>query len=179
MKSKALFLDRDGVINIDYGYVFKIDSFKFIDGIFELCLEANKLGYKIIIITNQSGIGRGYFSENQFQVLTQWLENFFKTKDIIIEKTYFCPHHKDAKIGKYKKECFFRKPNPGMILKAAEDHNIDINESILIGDKSSDIQAGKSAGIKKNLFLKNELYQLSENQRCKIIDNLVEAVNYL
>ena len=112
-------------VGVGGSYIAKrLKKFKFIDGIFELCLEANKLGYKIIIITNQSGIGRGYFSENQFQVLTQWLENFFKTKDIIIEKTYFCPHHKDAKIGKYKKECFFRKPNPGMILKAAEDISI-------------------------------------------------------
>tara|TARA_B100002019_G_C21244237_1_gene587391 strand:+ start:1135 stop:1674 length:540 start_codon:yes stop_codon:yes gene_type:complete len=179
MKFKALFLDRDGVINIDYGYVYKSDSLSFIDGIFELCLEAKKLGYKIFIVTNQSGIGRGYFSENQFQKLSKWIENYFQTKDIIIQETYFCPHHKDAKITKYKKECFFRKPNPGMILRAEKDHNIDLNKSILIGDKFSDIQAGKNAGISKNIFLNNELYKLPENQNCIIIDHLIEAINYL
>lgn len=154
-KNKALFLDRDGVINVDHGHVGKVEDFDFIDGIFELCQKAQNKGYLIIIVTNQAGIAKGYYTEEQFLKLTNWLENEFKKKGVHITKTYYCPYHIDAKIAKYKKDSPDRKPNPGMLLKAIDEFNIDPKKSILIGDKESDIEAGKRSGIKNNIYLKS------------------------
>lgn len=147
VKNKALFLDRDGVINHDYGYVHSIENFHFIEGIFDLCKVAFDSGYLIIIVTNQSGIARGYYSEEQFLNLTKWMEERFLENGIKISKTYYCPFHKDALIEKYKHDSFDRKPNPGMLFKAIEEFNIDPKKSILIGDQESDIEAAKKVGI--------------------------------
>lgn len=153
MRNKALFLDRDGVINIDHGYTHKIEDFTFTDGIFDLCKKAQRLGYIIIVITNQAGIGRGYYTEEQFHILTNWMEGQFKNRGIAITKTYFCPYHPTAGIGKYKFDSPDRKPNPGMILKACQQHSIDPGKSILIGDNISDIQAASSANIPTRILL--------------------------
>ncbi len=142
---RALFLDRDGVININYGYVYKKDNFCFIKGIFELCQLMESLGYLIIIITNQAGIGRGYYSESDYNILNDWMISKFKDNNVNISRTYHCPHKPEA-------SCACRKPKPGLILNAAKDYNINILESFLIGDKESDIQAGISAGIKNNIL---------------------------
>jgi D-glycero-D-manno-heptose 1,7-bisphosphate phosphatase len=147
MKNKALFLDRDGVINIDGNYVHKISDFIFIDGIFDLCLKAQNLGYLIIVITNQAGIAHGYYTEEQFLELTKWMENEFRKRQIKITKTFYCPYHKDAKIEKYKQDSFDRKPSPGMILKAIEEFNIDPEKSIMIGNMETDMMAAFKAGI--------------------------------
>jgi D,D-heptose 1,7-bisphosphate phosphatase len=155
VKNKALFLDRDGVINIDYGYVHKKEDFHFINGIFELCQKAQNDGYLIIIVTNQSGIAKGYYTEEQFLELTKWMEDKFKQKDIFITKTYYCPYHTNARIAQYKKDSQDRKPNPGMLLKAIKEFNIDPRESILIGDKESDVLAAKNAQIKEKVYLKH------------------------
>lgn len=153
MKNKALFLDRDGVINIDNGYVYKINEYEFIDGIFEFVKIFYDLGYKIIIVTNQSGIGRGYFTEADFEVIMKFVKETFLKKNIKIDKVYHCPHHPTEGIGLYKKNCNFRKPNPGMILDAVNQFNIDASNSILVGDSLSDINAGISSKIGKNFLL--------------------------
>jgi D-glycero-D-manno-heptose 1,7-bisphosphate phosphatase len=145
---KALFLDRDGVINIDKGYVHKIVDFIFTDHIFKIISHFQKKGYLIVVVTNQSGIARGFYSEQDFLDLTDWMINEFSLKGIRIEKVYFCPHHPDFDIV-----CNCRKPSPGMILKATKDLNIDLENSILIGDNQSDLDAGQSAGVKQNFFL--------------------------
>lgn len=155
IKNKALFLDRDGVINIDHGHVGKIEDFDFIDGIFDLCKKAQEKSYLIIIVTNQAGIAKGYYTEKEFLDLTKWMENEFKKEGIHITKTYYCPYHIDAKIAKYKKDSEDRKPNPGMLLKAIDKFNIDPKESIMIGNKESDIEAGKRSNIKNNILLDN------------------------
>ena len=163
--NKALFLDRDGVINFDSGYSCEIENFKFIPGIFSLAKEAQKKSYLIFIITNQSGIARGFYSEEKFLELTQWIENEFQKNGIKITKTYFCPFHTDAKISKYKKDSFDRKPAPGMILTAAEEFNLDLKNSVLIGDKSSDIEAGKNAGITKNILFADQKHSLKNYEK--------------
>ena len=145
MSRAALFLDRDGVINIDLGYVHKPDNFHFIDGIFDLVNAANQKGYLVIIVTNQAGIGRGYYSEKEFNLLTDWMRNKFKINYGRIDAVYFCPFHPEYGIGSYKKESNYRKPAPGMFLKARNDFDIDFTKSILIGDKISDIKAGIEA----------------------------------
>ena len=148
----ALFLDRDGVINIDHAYVCKPENFEFIDGIFDLCRKAKELGYLIFVITNQAGIGRGYYSEQDFLNLTDWMMGEFKRQDVEINKVYFCPSHPEHGVGKYRIDSPNRKPNPGMILQAKEEFDIDLTTSILVGDKESDIQAGVAAGVGFNVL---------------------------
>jgi D-glycero-D-manno-heptose 1,7-bisphosphate phosphatase len=148
----ALFLDRDGVINVDHGYVSRPEDFEPIEGIFDLCREAQRQGYLIIVITNQAGIGRGYYSESDFEALTAWMIGRFEEEGIAIGGIYHCPFHPEHGVGRYKADSACRKPNPGMILQAAAEHGIDLASSVLVGDKPSDIQAGISAGVAR-LFL--------------------------
>ena len=140
--NKALFLDRDGVINVEKNYLHKVEDFEFIDGIFELCRAFQDRGYLIVVVTNQSGIARGYYSEEDFSVLTVWMIAAFKAQNIEITHVYHCPHHPDISGA-----CDCRKPNPGMLLEAAKSYQIDLKESLLIGDKERDIDAGFNAGL--------------------------------
>lgn len=142
---RALFLDRDGVINVDRGYVHKREDFEFIDGIFELCRSAQELGYLIFVVTNQSGIGRGYYTEKDFLDLSDWMCGVFKEHGVKIEKVYYCPSLPEENSPD-------RKPMPGMILRAAEEFGLDLERSVLIGDKDTDTQAGIAAGVGINLM---------------------------
>ena len=148
----ALFLDRDGVINYDLGYVHNINEFEFVPGVLSVCQNASELGYKIIIVTNQSGIGRRYYSEDQFLALTKWMLRRFEEHAVKITAVYYCPTHPVFGKGALKRESFFRKPAPGMILQAVKDHSINLSKSVLVGDRESDIIAGMSAGIGTNLL---------------------------
>lgn len=150
---KALFLDRDGVININHGYVYTKEDFDFLDGIFDLCRKAVLKGYKIFIVTNQSGIGRGYYSVEDFWTLTSWMCGQFDSQGIKIDKVYFSPFHVDAVIPEFKGDHFSRKPNPGMILQAMEEFDLDLGSSIMVGDKASDIEAGIAAGVGLSIHL--------------------------
>lgn len=151
--SPALFLDRDGVIHREVGYLSKPEEVEFLPGIFELCRSAKAMDFKLIIITNQSGIARGLYSEEQFHTLMRWMIEQFTKAHITIDGYYFCPHHPVHGIGGYRKDCSSRKPQPGMILQAANEHSIDLQRSLLIGDRCSDIQAGAAAGIGKIFLL--------------------------
>jgi D-glycero-D-manno-heptose 1,7-bisphosphate phosphatase len=145
--NRALFLDRDGVINVDAGYTFEREKFVFVDGIFDLALAAMRLHYRIIVITNQAGIGRGYYTEADFKVLTDWMRAEFSKRGAPITDVFYCPDHPEFGLGKYKKESADRKPNPGMILRAIEKHDLLASQSLMIGDKDSDMRAAFSAGI--------------------------------
>lgn len=149
-KNKALFLDRDGIINEDYGYVHKIEDFKFTDFIFDLCKKYQDQGYMIIVVTNQAGIAKGFYSEEDSIKLNHYMVNEFKKKGIIISKTYYCPHRDED-------SCNCRKPKPGMFLQAIKEYNIDPIVSIAIGDKMSDLEAANKAGIGK-LYYKKTRY---------------------
>ena len=148
----ALFLDRDGVINIDHAYVSRKEDFEFVDGIFELCRSAKQSEFLICVVTNQAGIGRGYYTEKDFLELTDWMCSVFREKGSEIDKVYFCPTHPEYGIGEYRTDSHFRKPGPGMILQAAQELGIDLPNSILVGDKETDIQAGIAAGVGYNLL---------------------------
>lgn len=145
--NRALFLDRDGVINHDSGYTSCAENFRFIDGIFDLCRAAKRSGYLLIVVTNQAGIGRGYYSEQDFFALTEWMREHFEKEHSPITGVYHCPYHPEHGVGHYKKDSFDRKPNPGMLLRAAENHSIDLEKSIMIGDKDSDMRAASKAGV--------------------------------
>ena len=174
--NKALFLDRDGVINLDHGYVYQSDQFEFIPGIFNLGREALRKGYRIFVITNQAGIARGFYSEAEFLTLTDWMCAVFLANGVDISKVYFSPYHPTAGIGEYLKDDYSRKPNPGMIMSARDDFDINLENSILIGDKRSDIEAGILAGIGVNL-----LYDPDRKNEDEILQiySLEEALTYL
>lgn len=147
MKQRALFLDKDGVINVDHGYVSTPERTDFIGGIFELCRAATKHGYLNVVVTNQAGIARGYYTEQAFLEYMDWVRSEFRKHDTQIDAVYYCPHHPEHGIGEYLRDCDCRKPKPGMLLAAARDLDIDLAGSILVGDKASDIEAGEAAGV--------------------------------
>lgn len=157
---KALFLDRDGIINVDHGYVSKIEDFEFNEGIFELLQD---ISYPIFVITNQSGIGRGYYTLEEFKALTEHMLFQFANKGIKITEVFFCPHSPNQ-------ECECRKPKPKMILDAAKKYNIDLKNSIFIGDKHSDMQAALHAGVGMKIIVAN---------RSKIADKAVNTLKGL
>lgn len=147
--NKALFIDRDGVINIDRVHVYRREDFEFTCGIFDLCKRYSDAGYLIIIITNQAGIAKGLYTENDFNGLMEWVAQRFYSNGIVIDRVYHCPHHPD-----YTGECSCRKPSPGMLVQAASDYSLCMNDCILIGDSDSDIEAGRRAGIpEQNMLL--------------------------
>ncbi|QDU11817.1 D-glycero-alpha-D-manno-heptose-1,7-bisphosphate 7-phosphatase [Gimesia aquarii] len=145
---KALFLDRDGVVNVEKHYLHLIEDFDFIEGIFELCHAATLSGYCLIIVTNQSGIAREYYTEQQFIDLMSWVVDEFAKRHLTILDFFYCPHHPVHGMGGYRIDCTCRKPKPGMLLEAERKHNLNLSESILVGDKLSDIKAGKAARLK-------------------------------
>ena len=156
VKSKALFLDRDGVINKDHGYVYQACKFKLIKNIQILIKKATACNYKIIIITNQAGIGRNFYSEDDFEKITKYMKDLLSKFHCNIDAVYYCPYHPTEGVGKYLQESYDRKPNPGMLLKAQKDFNIDMKKSIFIGDKISDMKAGISASVKTNILFKEK-----------------------
>lgn len=143
----ALFLDRDGVVNCEIGYLHRPSEVCFLPGIFDLCRAAQSRGYKLIIVTNQAGIARELYSEDDFHSLMRWMVGEFARENVRLDGYYYCPHHPEHAIERYRKDCPDRKPNPGMILRAAREHGIDLSRSLLVGDRCSDIQAGAAAGI--------------------------------
>lgn len=149
----ALFLDRDGVINVEKNYVHRIEDFEFMPGIFELCNTARDQGLALVVVTNQAGIARGYYTEADYQRLTTWMLSQFRARGIALDAVYHCPYHPTAGIGEYRRESFDRKPNPGMLLKARDALGLDLPRSVLIGDKLSDIEAGRAAGVGHLLLL--------------------------
>jgi D-glycero-D-manno-heptose 1,7-bisphosphate phosphatase len=150
----ALFLDRDGVINVDRGFVHRADDFEFTPGIFDLVrLAARELRWPVVVATNQSGIGRGLFSEADFAELTEWMCRRFSEEGAPIARVYHCPYHPEAGIGRYRRDHPWRKPAPGMLLQAASDLNLDLAASALLGNDLRDMQAAAAAGISTRIRL--------------------------
>lgn len=141
MSRPALFLDRDGVLNIDHGYVYLPHDFEPVPGVFEALRIAAAHGYALIVITNQSGIGRGYFTQDDYAALERYIFQTFMAEGVQLTAIYYCPHHPDS-------SCECRKPKPGMIQQAAREHDVDLNRSIMIGDKDVDREAAIAAGVK-------------------------------
>lgn len=140
---KALFLDRDGVINIDYGYVHKIADFKPVPGIFELCQAALDKDYKLVVITNQSGIARGMYTEDDVRNLHNYMEALFASRNVYFDNIFYCPHHPE-----FSGKCFCRKPSSLLFERATALVNITPSESWTVGDKERDLQAGKNIGTR-------------------------------
>jgi len=169
MSKKVVFIDRDGVINKEVGYLHKIRDFEFIDGVFDACLHFQKLGYSLIIITNQSGIARGYYNEDDFHLVNNWMIDQFENQGVSILDVFFCPHGPES-------TCDCRKPKPGMFNQANDKYNIDMENSWMIGDKEADVQAANAAGIKNTILVKSghEIDEASSKSQF-ILDSIKQA----
>jgi D-glycero-D-manno-heptose 1,7-bisphosphate phosphatase len=177
LTKRALFLDRDGVVNVDRGYVHKPEDVEFVDGIFELVSEAVRCGYLIVIVTNQAGIGRGLYSEQDFHGLMDWMKSEFESRQGRIDAVYFSPFHPEHGVGAYRRVSDCRKPAPGMIIRARHELDIDLSRSILIGDKQSDVDAGIKAGIGQVLRLRvtGDMYRINSRR----ISSLRDVLSFL
>jgi D-glycero-D-manno-heptose 1,7-bisphosphate phosphatase len=149
----AAFLDRDGVLNVDHGYVCKSRDFEWIAGAREAIRYLNDAGYLVVVVTNQSGIARGYYTEAEFQALHRWIDERLREFEARIDAVYFCPHLPDAVLPMYRQECECRKPRPGMLLQAVLELDIDPTRSFLIGDEASDCAAAAAAAVASYLFI--------------------------
>ena len=171
MPLKTIFLDRDGVINKEINYLYKIDDFEFIEGVFDACLFFQSLNYNIVVISNQSGIARGYFSESDYHILTDWMIKQFQEKGVSILDTYYCPHGPES-------NCKCRKPKPGMIIEAANKYGINLSMSWMIGDKESDIKAAKLAGIENTILVRSGQPISESSSNAKFIIDSIRCSPY-
>lgn len=181
MAKPAVFLDRDGVINEDHGYVHDEHDFVFIEGVFKACQELKKMGYQLVVVTNQAGIARGYFSEDRFLSLTQWMDWNFVDNDVELDGIYYCPHHPEHGEGDYKQSCDCRKPQPGMFFSARDFLKIDMENSVVVGDKVSDLQAAVNAGVGRKLLVRTGKPITSEGEALAdaVLDSIADVPNYL
>lgn len=153
---RALFFDRDGIINVDKDYVYRREDFVWCDGIFALGEAALRLGYSLFVVTNQSGIGRGLYTEEDFITLTDWMCGEMALRGAPVQRVYHCPYHPEASIARYRAVHPWRKPAPGMILRARDDFGLDLGSSILVGDRISDIEAARCAGVGASILVRPE-----------------------
>jgi len=150
---RAAFLDRDGVINLDRGYVYRREDFEFVPGVLDAARRLHAMGFLLVVASNQSGIGRGLYGEAEFEALTAWMRGEFEAAGAPLAGVYHCPHHPTAALGAYRRVCVCRKPAPGMLLAAAKDLGIDLAASAMFGDKASDLEAARAAGVPLRILL--------------------------
>ncbi|MDY6216526.1 D-glycero-beta-D-manno-heptose 1,7-bisphosphate 7-phosphatase [Actinobacillus porcinus] len=171
--NKAIFLDRDGTLNVDHGYVHQIDDFQFIEGSIEALQELKKMGYLLVLVTNQSGIARGYFSEDQFLSLTEWMDWSLADRGVDLDGIYYCPHHPEGK-GEFKQDCDCRKPKGGMLLQAIKELHIDPARSFMVGDKVEDLQAAVAAKVRSKILVKTGKPVTKEGE--ELADFVLESI---
>ena len=172
---KAVFLDRDGVLNVDRGYVHDPKHFELYPGVLGACKSLHESEYKLIVVTNQSGIGRGYYTTQKFLEFTSWIDNIFLAAGAPITATYYCPHHPEEGLGEYRKLCDCRKPAPGMLLRAIREHSIDPRNSLLVGDKISDLEAARGADVRGYLVGQKGQY----DSLAELVRALLDPAAYL
>ena len=148
----ALFLDRDGVINVDRSYVYRVEDFEWVEGARETIARFNAMNWLVFVVTNQSGIARGLYNEQQMETLHDWLTAELTAAGARIDRIYHCPFHEEGTIARYRKDSFDRKPKPGMLIRAMTDFPVIKERSFLIGDKQADLDAAKAAGVRGFLF---------------------------
>ncbi len=151
---RALFLDRDGVVNVEIGYLHKAEEVRWVDGIFSLCRAAQSLGYRLIVVTNQAGIARGYYTMADFDALTAWMRDEFRREGVDLDAVYCCPYHPEHGISEFKREHEDRKPGAGMLRRGAREFSLELSESVMVGDRCSDVGAGNAAGVKQMFLIR-------------------------
>ena len=171
-KRRAVFLDRDGVINLYGAYVHTRNDFVFRAGIVELLQAAQTMGYLLLVVTNQSGIARGYYTESEFIQFTRWMIGELAKAQVNIAAVYYCPYHPVHGIGIYKQDSVDRKPKPGMLLRAQSDFNLDLSASIMIGDKAGDICAAREAQVGTRILLRSKATEPEIPDDCHVSNSL-------
>ena len=183
--NKAIFLDRDGTINVEKNYLYRIQDFEFLPGVIDALKEIQRAGFLIIVVTNQSGIARGYYTEQDFKRLNDWMVTTLKNEGVTINDVYFCPHLADAEVEAYRKDCDCRKPKLGMYMQAVSDHNIDLSQSYAIGDKIRDCVICKTTKCKGYLIGRNEKSEIiaeieqGKHERVAYARDLCECVKLI
>jgi len=181
--NKAVFLDRDGTINVEKDYLFRVEDFQFIDGVPQAIRRLKDSGYLVVVVTNQSGVARGYFAREDVDLLHCHMQRELERAGTAIDAFYLCPHHPQEGVGELRIDCECRKGKPGMLLQAAADLNIDLEHSYMVGDKLADIEAGCSAGCVSLLVLTG--YGAGEVDKAvsagaqAVVDDLPKAVDYI
>lgn len=153
VRRPAAFLDRDGVVNLDRGYVHRREDFDFVPGVLDGARRLHALGYALVVVTNQSGIGRGLYTERDFDALSGWMSERFAEAGAPLAGVYHCPHHPTEATGRYLTACACRKPAPGLLMRAAQELGLDLAASALFGDRASDLEAGRAAGVPIRVLL--------------------------
>ena len=151
---RAIFLDRDGVINVNKGFVHRPEDLEWMPGAIEGMLRFSQAGFELIVVTNQSGIARGFFSESKYLEFQGLVESRLAAQGVLISRTYYCPHHPQGELVQYKKVCSCRKPEPGMLLRAKQDFNLQLKNSFLFGDSASDMTAAQRAGVGRYFLIR-------------------------
>jgi len=153
MSGRALFLDRDGVVNVEVGYLHRAEEVRFVDGIFSLCRTAAALGYRLIVVTNQAGIARGYYTEADFDVLMEFMRGELRAEGVELDAVYYCPYHPEHGVGEYRREHEDRKPGTGMLRRGAAEFGVELSESVMVGDRCSDVAAANAAGLRQAFLI--------------------------
>jgi D-glycero-D-manno-heptose 1,7-bisphosphate phosphatase len=178
MSERALFLDRDGVVNEEVGYLHRVEEVRFVDGIFSLCRTAMRLGYKLIVVTNQAGIARGYYSEEEFSALMEWMRDALRVEGVELDAVYHCPFHPEHGVGQYRREHEDRKPGTGMLRKGAAKLGVSLAESVMVGDRCSDVGAANAAGLQQAFLISG-----TESEGCSgeyvRVESLAEVERWL
>ncbi|NYF50448.1 D-glycero-alpha-D-manno-heptose-1,7-bisphosphate 7-phosphatase [Tunturiibacter gelidoferens] len=178
MKQRALFLDRDGVVNEEVGYLYLAEEVRFVDGIFSLCRTAVGLGYRLIVVTNQAGIARGYYSEADFQALMVFMRGKLREEGIELDAVYFCPFHPEHGVGEYKREHEDRKPGTGMLRRGAAQFRVELSESVMVGDRCSDVAAANAAGLRQAFLVSGTEVDGCAGEHLKV-ESLTEVERWL
>ncbi|WED22478.1 D-glycero-beta-D-manno-heptose 1,7-bisphosphate 7-phosphatase [Vibrio sp. JC009] len=181
MAKPAVFLDRDGVINVDHGYVHDEHDFEFIDGVFEATKQLKDMGYLLVMVTNQAGIARGYYTEDRFLSLTQWMDWNFVDNGVEFDGFYYCPHHPEHGTGTYKQDCDCRKPKPGMLVSARDYLKIDMANSIMVGDKTGDLEAAEAAGVGTKILVRTgkPVTEKGEALATAVLDSIKDVPGFI
>ncbi|MBC7002861.1 D-glycero-beta-D-manno-heptose 1,7-bisphosphate 7-phosphatase [Photobacterium sp. BZF1] len=181
MAKPAVFIDRDGVINIDHGYVHTTDDFEYVEGVFEACKKLKAMGYMLVLVTNQSGIARGMYTEDEFLTLTEWMDWNFVDNGVEFDGIYYCPHHPTEGKGDYLQDCKCRKPKPGMFISARDFLKIDMAGSVMIGDKADDIKAAAAAEVGTKILVRTGKPVTDEGEQLAdvVLDSVVDVPAWL
>ncbi|MGF1702414.1 D-glycero-beta-D-manno-heptose 1,7-bisphosphate 7-phosphatase [Photobacterium makurazakiensis] len=181
MAKPAVFIDRDGVINVDHGYVHTVDDFEYVEGVFDACKQLKAMGYMLVLVTNQAGIARGMYTEDDFLTLTEWMDWNFVDNGVEFDGIYYCPHHPTEGKGDYLQDCDCRKPKPGMFISARDFLKIDMANSVMIGDKADDMEAAAAAEVGTKILVRTgkPVTETGESIATVVLDSVADVPTWL